>query len=695
MSELHVYLPQGDLGLELEPVSRRNGKSRGIRVRGWKSTIFQLKCLSPGSTITRIDDIACDTLPFMKAIDLLRSSECRKITYLNSSLSATAAEGRNSSINNKHSENRCDALVVDKENWSYRHPQEIIDKNRLVDRSYTVLRPRNDFHSNVQRVAYTSPRFKSESTYDNNNNTNNNTNNNNNNQMEDDFATRFCRSNEGERHSSLALTQIPLTFITEAKNHTPSRQLQTSGFLNVQIDSEQKGEKVVNMDEIIIDDKVEETENIEYSDQMMRESLGSTYQRQNRVVVNDSVEIKFNYNQNDHVDSNEESLVDNISSNVDHAVVVDKEIRDQNLAVIHDVINDEGENGELDKLRSELQVLKTVNRKQDGNLMLYKFQMRKQKTLQNANISIEDKTILLAHLMRFYPTLHAISGRVERVLYDKGEQVDHSTQCDLQQTTVNNRVEEGRKNNELIKKVYFQETFIEKLKLQLHASVDAQIRFHEMEAEKEVEMSMAHNSINQITENAKKNKSDSGKKKNKIESRPTSPTKTLSTRVYASTRRSPKSLIKMLGASTSTSSGVVNTVVPVSPNQKQITPLSKRSPKMKRYVFQSAREEETKINASKSIVECNSTDSTEPVEEEPIIATPTKGQWEGGASLGSAWLHWKQAKDTPTSVGKSPISFKSHLEKLREDNQLLNKDIMNFKETLLKYRKECLNYECT
>ena len=141
--------------------------------------------------------------------------------------------------------------------------------------------------------------------------------------------------------------------------------------------------------------------------------------------------------------------------------------------------------------------------------------------------------------------------------------------------------------------------------------------------------------------------------------------------------------------------GVINTVVPVSPNQKQITPLSKRSPKMKRYVFQSAREEETKINASKSIVECNSTDSTEPVEEEPIIATPTKGQWEGGASLGSAWLHWKQAKDTPTSVGKSPISFKSHLEKLREDNQLLNKDIMNFKETLLKYRKECLNYECT
>lgn len=76
-------LPNGPLGLELEPTKKNGKHSRGVRIRGWRSDDrFKNESRLPiGSVLHSIDGIPISSMNFQSAVELLRNSSTRLIKY--------------------------------------------------------------------------------------------------------------------------------------------------------------------------------------------------------------------------------------------------------------------------------------------------------------------------------------------------------------------------------------------------------------------------------------------------------------------------------------------------------------------------------------------------------------------------------------------------------------------------------------
>ena len=75
-------LPPGSLGLELEASHRSTlGKQQGIKIKKWRSDLFSLSAVPPKSVLYRIDGVDIRNMAFVEAVNLLKTSEIREIEY--------------------------------------------------------------------------------------------------------------------------------------------------------------------------------------------------------------------------------------------------------------------------------------------------------------------------------------------------------------------------------------------------------------------------------------------------------------------------------------------------------------------------------------------------------------------------------------------------------------------------------------
>lgn len=78
LEEVAVQLPQGDLGLELQPTVKTNLLAVGCKIKGWKQSP-KAKNIVPGSKIVSVDGSRVENSAFEEIVSLLQSSTQRRL----------------------------------------------------------------------------------------------------------------------------------------------------------------------------------------------------------------------------------------------------------------------------------------------------------------------------------------------------------------------------------------------------------------------------------------------------------------------------------------------------------------------------------------------------------------------------------------------------------------------------------------
>jgi hypothetical protein len=633
-----LVLPPGKLGLELEASSCTGAK--GLKVRGWSNPVFQLSSLPTGTVLRSIDGISVEDLDFLVAVKILRDSQKRVLeVYSPKDMSPEerACIGKQISIipdaKGVKQKQEAGKLQQQKLNGSFadenQHNSSVVNGNSRNGKMFTDDNQLDSFGL-VDR------------------------------EVNDDIrnTSSFFKENKEGLKLSASLSPRKTTLPTSEYPH---------GYAMLRSPLQDKSADVLP--------------------QCNQAALGVISEQAVSGLKGSSRVCHENLIVSRHTIYTEES-----PTTTPHSVCVnnDKLALNQPVAVLAGCE------------RQEILDLKAEQREADAKIMLLKYQMGKMK---KANTALSNKPepeaivvsaqtevfeSLLLHRHRFCSALTDLTNRehpidlslISQPLQESVRELcpresrDVGLQCTLLSST---SVQSAKKASQLEAEIAQQERFIQKLKLQLRANVEAQINMHELASFKEI-----------IGDNRKimvksARLTDSSVQSDLSEYDSDGSNGSASSNFVGMNIASERLLQADLEHLDDTQDSPVHAtaIQAIAMNYASPVPLSAN-----KIVVNPVVTNDTEINAADRSTLADILDTIDKTPDcksraiQPKESLPLNSVQVESGYIDLAWTRWARNGSKPVDMGLSPASFKDHLHRLRGANTLMRDDISRFRETL-------------